>query len=388
MRLHEKVNLLNRGLFSLFLIIFLFIPFLSSAADLVVVNDIRFWSYDDYTRIVINVSEEAEYIEKRLEDPERLYLDILFSRIDEEINKDITVENRMLKGVRAGQFDENTVRVVLDLNTIKYYKIFMLDEPSRIVVDVFGPTIFSSKKRIVIDAGHGGKDPGAIGPKKLLEKDVVLDIAKKLKKELARHKNYEVFLTRDRDVFIPLEQRTAIANSKNADLFVSIHANASPRRSLRGIETYFLNWTDEEEALNVAARENAISMKQMRKIGKKMNVLDIMLNDLSRAYKRDESNKLAHFVQDAMVNKLNQQYRHSVVDLGVKRGYFFVLVGADMPSVLVEVSFITNLLEAKLLRKNSYRERLAYSIATGINQYMSVIPQRQTIAEAGKSLAP
>jgi N-acetylmuramoyl-L-alanine amidase len=380
---------LRYGVFlSLFLIIVLFLPSVSSAYDLVAVNNIRFWSYADYTRIVIDLSEEAEIIEKRLANPDRLYIDILFSRIHKEIKSDIAVENRMLKSVRAGQFDENTVRVVLDLEKIKYYKTFMLDEPSRIVVDVFGPTTFSAKKRIVIDAGHGGKDPGAIGPKRLYEKDVVLDIALKLRKLLSANKDIEVFLTREDDVFIPLEQRTAIANSKNADLFISIHANASPRRSLKGIETYFLNWTDEEEAMKVAARENAISMRQMKRIGRKMNVLDVMLNDLSRSYKRDESNKLAHALQRSVVSGLDRRYRHPIVDLGVKRGYFFVLLGADMPSVLVEVSFITNLLEARMLRKNSYREHLARSIASGIESYMSVIPDRQTVAETRTSIAP
>lgn len=118
------------------------------------------------------------------------------------------------------------------------------------------------KKRIVIDAGHGGHDPGAVGPNKLYEKDVVLDIALKLRELLQKNANYEVFLTRDKDVFIPLEQRTAIANSKNADLFVSIHANASSNRSAKGIETYMLNWTNSEESMKVAARENAISLKR------------------------------------------------------------------------------------------------------------------------------
>jgi N-acetylmuramoyl-L-alanine amidase len=278
--------------------------------------------------------------------------------------------------------------VVLDLEKITDYKIVTLEDPVRIIIDIYGKVIFSEKKRIVIDAGHGGHDPGAVGPNKLYEKDVVLDIALKLRDILSANQNYEIFLTRDKDIFIPLEQRTAIANSKNADLFVSIHANASPRRAAKGIETYMLNWTNDEEAMKVAARENAISLKKMRQMNRKeMDILDIIKSDLSRENKRDESIKLAHYIQKNLVSDMNNNYDH-IVDLGVKQALFYVLFGAKMPSVLVETSFISNPLEEKLLSKDDYRGDLAKSISTGITKYMSKTPEGQNVAGFRKDLAP
>lgn len=374
----------------LFLAIFLthFFPLPSCAAGTVDVTDIRYWSYPEYTRVVISLTDHVEYTDNRLSNPDRLYFDLRNSRINTEIKKNIAVSNEMLKAVRAGQFDSSTVRVVLDLEKITDFKIVTLEDPVRIIIDIYGKTTFSAKKRIVIDAGHGGHDPGAIGPNNLYEKDVVLDIALKLRDILAGNPSYEIFLTRDKDVFIPLEQRTAIANSKNADLFVSIHANASPRRAAKGIETYMLNWTNDEEAMKVAARENAISLKKMRQMNKKeMDILDIIKNDLSRDNKRDESIKLAHYIQKNLVSDLNKNYDH-IVDLGVKQALFYVLFGAKMPSVLVEVSFISNPLEEKLLSKDDYRVDLAKSISTGISKYMSKTPEGQTIADFRKDLAP
>lgn len=387
MKLLEKVRFRNIILKSLFLICLLLLPSFSSALEKIDLTGIRYWSYPDYTRVVLNLSENPEFIKNRLSNPDRLYFDIKNTRVKKEFQKNITIGNGMLKLIRVGQFNNSTVRVVLDLGKIRNYKVFTLENPIRIIVDIYGPKIFSAKKRIVLDPGHGGKDPGAVGPNRLYEKDVVLDIALKLKKILSKNPDFEVFLTRDKDVFVTLEQRTAIANGKNADLFVSIHTNASPRRNVNGIETYFLNWTDNVEAMKVAARENAISLKQMKKLQKKMNVLDVMLSDLSRERKRDESMALANYVQQAMVNELDRNYQH-IVDLGVKWSFFYVLFGAEMSSVLVEVSFISNPLEAKLLRKDTYRNDLAKSLASGINKYMSLKHKGQTIADSRNSVAP
>jgi N-acetylmuramoyl-L-alanine amidase len=355
-----------------------FIPSLSHAEARVEVTDVSYWSYPDYTRIVIALSDNAEFTEKRLSDPDRLYFDIKNSMIKEGLKTTQPVSNGMLKSIRAGQFDPDTVRIVLDLGKIRDYKITDQD-PEKIVVDVYGKTTFSLKKSIVIDAGHGGHDPGAVGPHNLREKDVVLDIALKLKQILSRDPNLEVYLTRDRDVFLKLDERTAIANSRNADLFVSIHANASTRRAARGIETYLLNWTSDEEANKVAARENQISLRKMRKMNRERNVLDIIKSDLTRENKRDESVKLANYIQNSMVNELDGKY-DGVVDLGVKQALFYVLFGAEMPSVLVEVSFISNPGEARLLSMDDYREGLAQSIAAGVRKYMAVSPEMRTVA--------
>jgi N-acetylmuramoyl-L-alanine amidase len=317
-----------------------------------------------------------------------LYFDIKNSALKKDLQKSISVGNGMLRSVRASQFDAGTVRVVLDLEKMTSYKVLSMEDPIRLVIDIYGEKQAASiRKRIVLDPGHGGHDPGAVGPNNLYEKDIVLDIALKLKKILANDPNFEIFLTRETDVFIPLDQRTAIANGKKADLFVSIHANASPRRDARGIETYLLNWTNDEEALKVAARENAISLKKMKKMNEGRSVLDVMLSDLKRDNKRDESLKLANFVQQNMVTGLNKSYSH-IVDHGVKQALFYVLFGAEMPSVLVEVSFISNPLEEKLLARDGYRAELAQSIAAGINRYMTAVPDGQTIAQNGRNIAP
>ncbi len=358
------------------------------AVEKIEVTDVRYWSYPEYTRVVIGLSDRADYTQNRLSRPDRLYVDLMDSVLKNDLQKTISVRNGMLRNVRAGQFSENTVRIVLDLEKMINYKVFRMEDPDRLVIDIYGQKqVAVLKKRIVLDPGHGGNDPGAVGPRNLYEKDVVLDIALKLKRILAQDQNLEVYLTRETDVFIPLEQRTAIANSKSADLFISIHANASPRRDAKGVETYLLNWTNDEEAIKVAARENAISLKKMKKMNEGRDVLDIMLSDLKRDNKRDESLKLANLVQQDMVSGLNKNYGH-IVDLGVKQALFYVLFGAQMPSVLVEVSFISNPLEEKLLAKDSYRVELAQSIASGVNKYMSALPEGQTVAKNGRNIAP
>jgi len=390
--MENKIGLFSaKKLFSVVSVLFFlalssFLPSFSSAADKIDVTDIRYWSYPDYTRVVISLTDNPDYAGNRLSNPDRLYFDIRNSKLKKELQKTISVGNGMLKTVRAGQFNETTVRVVLDLDKMTNYKVLTMEDPIRLIIDIHGEKQTASvKKRIVLDPGHGGHDPGAVGPKNLYEKDVVLDIALKLKKILAKDPNLEIFLTRETDIFIPLEQRTAIANSKNADLFVSVHANASPRREAKGIETYLLNWTSDEEAMKVAARENAISLKKMKKMNEGKDVLDIMLSDLRRDNKRDESLKLANFVQQSMVSTLNRSYSH-VVAHGVKQALFYVLFGAQMPSVLVEVSFISNPLEEKLLSKDGYRSELAKSMASGISKYMSGVPEGQTTAQSGRSV--
>lgn len=392
MKKHLYVNgmktLLSAVIFLFIATIILLPPCPVDAAENIEVTDIRYWSYPEYTRVVIGLSDRADYTQNRLSRPDRLYVDLKGSTLKNDLQKTISVRNGMLRNVRAGQFSENTVRIVLDLDKMNKYRVFTMEDPDRIVIDIYGQKqVAVLKKRIVLDPGHGGNDPGAVGPRNLYEKDVVLDIALKLKKILAQDQDLEVYLTRESDVFIPLEQRTAIANSKSADLFISIHANASPRRDVKGVETYLLNWTNDEEAMTVAARENAISLKKMKKMNEGRDVLDIMLSDLKRDNKRDESLKLANFLQQNMVSGLNKNYSH-IVDLGVKQALFYVLFGAQMPSVLVEVSFISNPLEEKLLSKDSYRIELAQSIAFGVNKYMSALPEGQTVAKNGRNIAP
>ena len=369
------------------LILLILVPSFSTASDNASVKNIRYWSSPDYTRVVVDLTEPVEFLKNSLSNPDRIYFDLKNTSIAKEIKTSLPVGDGILKTVRASQFNNVTVRVVLDIEEISDFKSFVIDNPARLVIDLYGkskktekPDISSARRRIVIDAGHGGHDPGAVGPKKLYEKDVVLDIALKLKEILMRDPLNEVFLTREKDVFIPLEERTAIANKKKADLFVSIHANASPRRTAKGIETYLLNWTDDEEANRVAARENAISLKKMKAMNKQMDTVETILSGLMRENKRDESIKLANYIQRSMVSNLDNNYQH-VLDLGVKQALFYVLFGAKMPSVLVEVSFISNPLEENLLSQDSYRSEVANAIAEGLNTYITSVPIIQKVAE-------
>ncbi|MEW6001878.1 MAG: N-acetylmuramoyl-L-alanine amidase [Nitrospirota bacterium] len=387
----EIMNLKTILTFSLFLIYFISIPSLSPASKKAEVKEIRFWSSPDYTRVVVDLSSSVEFSKKRLSDPDRLYFDLKDTFMPKEINKSLPIGDAILKAVRAGQFDPRTVRVVLDLEEISDFDTFILENPARLVIDVHGtkkmikkPEEILTRTRIVIDPGHGGHDPGAIGPKGLREKDVVLDIALKLKKIFSANPLNEVFLTRETDIFIPLEERTAIANKKGADLFISIHANASPRRKAKGIETYLLNWTNDEEAMRVAARENSISLKKMKELNSQMDVLEIIKSDLMRENKRDESIKLAHYIQTSLISTLNSKIENRT-DLGVKQALFYVLFGAKMPSVLVEVSFISNYEEERLLSSESYRSHIAEAIAEGLNNYISSIPAFQKVAEIKSS---
>ncbi len=372
------------------IVLYCFIFFLSDyylayGDSRVQVEDIRFWSSSDYTRVVVDLSGFVKFSKDYLSDPDRLYFDLINTTLKNKKKINISVNSSILKAIRAGQFHYDVVRVVLDLNEYRDYKVFFLDQPPRLVIDLYGnekgksldniiPEI--TKKRIVIDPGHGGHDPGAIGPNGLYEKDVVLDIALKLKKILMKDSNNEVFLTRETDVYIPLEERTAFANKKNADLFISIHANASLRREAKGIETYLLNWTDDEEAMRVAARENAISLKKMKEMHKQMDIIQVITSDLLRQNKRDESVKLANYIQMSLVDRLNKSY-----DLGVKQALFYVLFGAKMPSVLVEVSFISNPEEENLLSKEFYRFQIADAIAHGVNSYFTSVPSFQRTVE-------
>jgi N-acetylmuramoyl-L-alanine amidase len=214
--------------------------------------------------------------------------------------------------------------------------------------------------RIVIDPGHGGKDPGAVGFG-LKEKDIVLNVAKKIKKTLEEKNGYEVFLTRDNDVSLSLEERTAIANTKEADLFLSIHVNAHPESTIRGVETFYLNLATHTEAMRVAALENATSTHNMSE-------MQDILSELMQNEKINESSQLAEFVQINMIDGLKKE-KFYVKDLGVKQAPFYVLIGAEMPAILAEISFITNPEDAQLMKSDRYLQTLADHIVAGVLSY-------------------
>jgi N-acetylmuramoyl-L-alanine amidase len=224
--------------------------------------------------------------------------------------------------------------------------------------------------RVVIDAGHGGHDPGAHG-NGVNEAELTLDVALRLQKLLDKA-GVEVVMTRDTDVFIPLEERTAIANREGADLFLSIHANASRNSLARGIETYFLNFATNPEAEAVAARENATS-------GKPMHSLPDIVKAIALNNKINESRDLAETVQKSMVKRLGQKNR-SLKDLGVKQAPFVVLIGAAMPSVLAEISFVTNKSDGTLLKTPAYRQQIAQALMDAVVGYQQGLKRMNGMA--------
>ena len=220
-------------------------------------------------------------------------------------------------------------------------------------------------KRIIIDPGHGGKDPGAVGNKQYYEKKIVLKLALMLKKELKKAlPKIDILLTRETDKFISLEKRTAFANSKKGDLFISLHCNALENTKVRGIETYYLSLTKNQTALNLAARENSSSLKNI-------SDLQAILNDLINQTKVPESKKLAQIVQKNLIQELKKKY--SPKSLGVKKAPFLVLVGSQMPSILVEVGFVTNKNERALLSRSSYLQKISQGITKGVVIYTQSI---------------
>ena len=216
--------------------------------------------------------------------------------------------------------------------------------------------------RIVIDAGHGGHDSGTLGPGGIQEKDVVLDVALRVGALLHKQLGAEIVYTRDDDTFIPLETRTAIANKAQADLFLSIHANSSSEPSARGVETYYLNFTSDPGALDVAARENAVSTQSVHQLSDL--VRKITLKD-----KIDESREFAADVDDGLYAGLKAG-NPGLKDRGVKKAPFVVLIGAQMPSILAEISFLTNPDDAEQLQKGSYRQRIAEALVSGVERYL------------------
>jgi N-acetylmuramoyl-L-alanine amidase len=364
------------------------------------VEGLRFWSNPRYTRVVIDVNQDTifTYHELRkdpaLGKPQRIYIDMHASRLAQNLQKLVPINDDLLKDVRAGQYTQDTVRVVVDIKSSKTFKIFSLKNPFRVVLDVWGmeseatgvgaqeklpaATIKNGKKiqpsaiakqlalgvrRIVIDPGHGGKDYGAPGYLKgVHEKNLVLQIARRLAKMIRKQLKCDTILTRHKDKYISLEERTAIANTQNADLFVSIHTNASPDKRAYGVETYILNLATDDEAIRVAAMENATSARNI-------SDLDSILQDLMQNAKVNESTRLASYVQDAMNRRLTKKYSH-IRNKGIKQAPFYVLLGADMPSILVETSFISNPRECKRLTSASYQWFICQGIVDGIKRYM------------------
>jgi N-acetylmuramoyl-L-alanine amidase len=382
------------------------------------VTDLRFWSNPEYTRIVVNAEGERAFSHRLLKkDPDidkpfqRLYIDIEQARLGQKVAEHTPINDNLLKQARAGQYLPHTVRVVVDIKSFENYKIFSLRDPFRIVIDVWGKGSNGSPvkkpgqemaattqpgkdekttqittdnlkssdiarqlalgvRKIVIDPGHGGADPGAPGYfKNVWEKDIVLKLAKKLAATLRDRLQCTVLLTRSSDIKLTLEERTAIANTQRADLFISLHCNAARNRKLKGIETYILNLATDDQAIAVAARENATSEKNI-------SDLEYILSDLMKHAKIEESTRLANVVHSSFVTGMKAKYS-SINDLGVKQAPFYVLLGARMPSILIETSFISNKVECKRLLTDAYQTQICKSITDGVEKYINATNPQQ-----------
>jgi N-acetylmuramoyl-L-alanine amidase len=366
----------------------------------VTVSDLRYWSNPNYTRIVINADGETGFSHRLLKQdpalnkPQRLYVDLSNSRLGGDIKRVIPINDDLLSDARAGQYEPGVVRVVVDIKSFKTYKIFSLKNPFRIVIDVWGSRDEEVKeeapedkyvekgdkmsagalakqfalgvKKVTVDAGHGGDDFGAPGYMKgVHEKDIVLILSKKLANKLKSELGCEVIMTRSSDKYLTLEERTAIANTKNSDIFISLHTNAARNKNAFGIETYYLNLATDDESILVAARENATSTKNI-------SDLQSILNDLMQNAKINESSRLAGHVQDALFKKLKSNY-DDVKNKGVKKAPFYVLLGAQMPAILIETSFVSNKRECLRLLDPDYQDLLCDAIIDGVRNYIKEI---------------
>jgi N-acetylmuramoyl-L-alanine amidase len=462
------------------------------------VSRIRTWNADTYTRIVIDVGAKVKYQAARISRPDRIYFDIEGAKINSTLlHKSIDLDGSgFLKTVRVAQNQSGIVRIVLEVNRVTDYSVFLLPDPYRLVVDVYGtsaeaesaardtapapgpttanpatakpevpaketvaktsprapenvaektvastsaaaagsaksdkpqhvetdsstmlaaansadseilplPIRASSIKkssrptksahdqaeelgpapipvltrdgqhsltralglkigRIVIDAGHGGHDTGTIGPSGFMEKDLCLDVALRLGKTIQqRLPSAEVVFTRADDTFIPLERRTEIANEAKADLFISVHANSSQDHLARGIETYYLNFTGSSDAMEVASRENALSENGVHD-------LQDIVKKIANNEKIEESRDLAAMIQDSLSKRMENLNRGER-NRGVRKAPFVVLIGADMPSVLAEISFLSNPSDEQWLKKPENRQRVADGLYHGIETYL------------------
>jgi N-acetylmuramoyl-L-alanine amidase len=407
------------------------------------VKSIRRTVLPDVVRIVIEIDGEVPFRDERMADPDRLFVDLSSAQpalalADQTIR--FSSDSDIVRQVRLGKQTNRSTRIVLDARGVGTYSIYALYQPYRLVIDcVRGPRLapapapilaknlnagwartlpgaaprsatliqtamaaspasevaavappgspapdrnaragFSMARqlglgvsRIVIDPGHGGHDPGAMGYG-VSEAELVLDVALRVEKLLQKQPGIDVVLTRRTDDFVSLPERTAIANRESADLFLSIHANASEDGQARGIETYFLNFANNLSAASVAARENAAS-------GQSMGALPDFVKAIALNNKLDESRDFATYVQRSMIERLRVTNK-TTKDLGVKQAPFVVLIGAAMPSVLAEISFVTNPQEAKLLKSGAYRQRIADALFAAIRKYQTSLRSVTTVA--------
>ncbi|WP_040418216.1 N-acetylmuramoyl-L-alanine amidase [Desulfonatronospira thiodismutans] len=364
--------------------------------------DIRHWSSDEYTRIVLDLDSQVDYYHKLLKPdeelgtPHRLFIDLEKTRQAEEVTQEENVADGILSRIRSAQHTTDKSRVVLDIDELDDFRVFALENPFRIVVDVYSPDerqvlqtvegepdisldperaelssgslleqLGLKVQTIMIDPGHGGKDPGAVVGN-FKEKDIALRMSKVLGRKLEQE-GFDVLYTRTEDVFVPLEERTAMANSQKADLFISVHANAHRNQNVRGFEVYYLNFAQDEDAKRVAARENAVSTQ-------KISDLQYILTDLMLSSKISESRDLAKKVHEVTLDNTRGMFSDMDTN-GVRQAPFYVLMGAQMPAILLEMGYMTNQKDMRLLQNDDFMQYMARGLTKGVTSYRDKIEQ-------------
>ena len=401
------------------------------------VTAVRFWTFAEVTRIAIETNGEFRFRSDRLDNPDRLFFDLLATkpRMGVKGVQTTAVGDKLLKRIRVAETQPGMTRVVLDLESPVEYKASQLSNPDRLMIELRAaapaaldqpqtpplqtpqlqtpepahvsgvlekpvisekpvppppPPALAAKRnssgnrtliralglkvgRVVIDPGHGGHDKGSIGPGGLLEKELVLDVAQRLGKLIEERLGSEVIYTRDDDRFIPLESRTEMANENKADLFLSIHANSSPFPGVSGIETYYLNFSSTREAMDLASRENAGSQKSIHELSE-------IIEKITKHDKAEESREFAGKMQTALYSAAVRS-NAAARNRGVKKAPFVVLIGATMPSILVEIGFVSNSREETLLKRPDHRQKLAEALYNGLSRYAETLSHFQVAAK-------
>ena len=358
------------------------------------VKNIRVGNSPDYVRVVFDLERQAVYEHQRLTNPNRATIVIRDVVLAQDAQQAI-VNAGIPHPMKIYSWKGDQVRVDLDLDVMGTFRILNLDNPYRLVVDLYdvserqAPGAQQSQaspepdltpvrllteeedradraiQTIVIDPGHGGKDSGAaIREAKIEEKDLVLDIALRLRRIMVNRHDATVYMTRETDVFVELEDRVAFAKEKEADLFVSIHVNAHPSAKIEGLEVYMFGAAEDQRALEVAARENGTSVEEAGAISR----VDLIKAQLGLRLTIERSQNLAWFTKNAMSKRLGAKYQ--LADLGVKTAPFYVLRYTAMPGILAEVAYLTNSKDRKHLASSRFRQQVAESIFTGISEYI------------------
>ena len=363
-------------------------PVAKSVQGAVPLEELRYRSYPTFTRIVIETGGRLAYAVVATDEEVRVRLPGLSlgrSRVEE-------IGDGLVQEVRLEPVGDAAVLRVLLEGQAGEIKHTVLQDPYRLVLDVYRPKESTGGepgrggmqplRLVVLDAGHGGHDSGAMGPSGVMEKDVVLDVTRRVARLVEGGLGVKVVLSRDSDVFVPLRERTNFANKQGADLFVSIHANAHPQAVSEGVETYFLSSeASDNAARQVAATENNVVQLESPASRRQGDILKSILWDLAQSEFQEESSFMAETVQDSMSKSLN------LVSRGVKQAGFYVLGGAAMPAILIEIGFLTNRKEEKKLATPEYREALARAIYAGLAEYKRRYDQRLRTAQT-QSPAP